>query len=113
MQVSTRETRGMYIIALTGRIVTEQDTAEFKDTVRDALINGRKLIIVDMSGVDWITSTGIAALIFAYTTMKEVDGQMRLAGVSNEVNNVLTINKLNLVFDMHDSVDAAVAASMA
>ncbi len=110
MQIHSRKEKNTFVISLHGRIIQDADTTEFKDVVREAVINGQKKVAVDMSGVDWISSTGIAALIHAYTMMKEVDGEFRLAQIGEAVLNVLKINKLNLVFDIHPTVDDAVNA---
>lgn len=110
MKLHTHEKNGIYVVAPNGRIMTDQDTAEFKDTVREAMINGKRKIIADLSGVDWMNSTGIGALINGYTMLKEAEGELRLAAVNDSIFNVLKINKLNLVFDIHPSLDEAITA---
>lgn len=110
MQLHTRESNGVLIVAPNGRILNEQDTAEFKDTVKSAMINGQRKVVADLSGVDWMNSTGIGALVNSYTMLKEADGEFHLAALNESVLNVLKINKLNLVFDIHASVDEALKA---
>jgi anti-sigma B factor antagonist len=110
MQLHTHESNGIYVISPNGRIMTDQDTAEFKDTVRDAMTSGRRKVVADLGGVDWMNSTGIGALINGYTMLKEADGDFRLANVNESVFNVLKINKLNLVFDIHPTLDEALQA---
>ena len=50
----------------------------------------------------------IGAIISAYTSYKKVTGEVKLAGISDNVQNLLAVTKLIDIFDVHDTVDEAI-----
>ena len=70
--------------------------------------NRKKLnIIVDLKNVTHIDSAGIGILVRGYTSMINSDGKMKLAGISDKVNGVLAVTKLNNVFEQYKNVEEA------
>jgi anti-sigma B factor antagonist len=108
MRVTTQDEDNITIVNLQGKIISEEDTREFMDTVKTALLNNRHKLVLDFSGVDWINSSGLGMLIAANGLMKEVNGQMKVAAVNDSVNKLLTMNKLHLVLDMQPTVARAI-----
>lgn len=108
---TTATTQGdVKIIALKGKILSSQDTADMHNEVRLALDNNLRKIVLDLSGLDWMNSTGLGALVAVQGRLKNVDGHLRLAALTNSVGDLLKLNKLNLIFEIHPTVAAAVAS---
>ena len=74
------------------------------------LEKGHKKVVVNLHGVDWINSTGMGILISGYTTMRRSGGDLRLLHVSDKIQSILYVTKLNLIFKCFDSEDEAVAS---
>jgi anti-sigma B factor antagonist len=108
MRVQSRVEGDVMILNVQGKIMSEDDTREFMDSVKTALLDNQHKIVLDFSGVDWINSSGLGMLIAANGLLKEVNGRMFIAAVNDSVNKLITMNKLHLVLDMQDSVDKAV-----
>ncbi|MCK4656966.1 MAG: STAS domain-containing protein, partial [candidate division Zixibacteria bacterium] len=70
----------------------------------------KKRIIVDLGGVDWMNSTGLGILISSLTTMRNNNGDLKLANITEKIQSLLTITKLVTVFETFDSVDDAVGS---
>ena len=66
--------------------------------------------MIDLARVDWMNSTGLGILISSYTTLRNQQGELKLANVTDKIQSLLTITKLVSVFDAYDSVDDAVSA---
>ena len=62
-------------------------------------------VIVDMAGVGYIDSSGIAALIEAFQTARKRSRRFALAQVPERAYRVLKIARLDRVFPLQDSVD--------
>jgi len=108
---TTATTQGdVKIIALQGKILSSQDTADMHNEVRTALENNLRKIVLDLSGLDWMNSTGLGALVAVQGRLKNVDGQLKLAAINEVVADLLKLNKLNLIFDIQPTVTAAVAS---
>ena len=80
--------------------------------VRAALLDALRhhdRLVLDLSGVDYIDSSGVASLVEAYQTARKAGGAIALAAISQPAERVLQLARLDRVFRIHDSVDAATA----
>ncbi|GAB6052130.1 STAS domain-containing protein [Magnetospira thiophila] len=66
-----------------------------------------ELLLVDMSGVNYIDSSGIASLVESFQTGRSKGRRFALVSVSEPAMRVLQLARLDKVFDIHDSVEAA------
>jgi anti-sigma B factor antagonist len=66
-------------------------------------------VLVDLSAVTYIDSSGIACLVEGYQTAKQQQLRFGLVGVSENAMNVLRLTRLDQVFPVHDSLAAALA----
>ncbi len=108
MTLTTREQGPVTILELGGKIMEEADTSELLRTVKQLMLAQRNLIVMDFEAVDWINSTGLGILIASYNLLREVGGKLVLTGLNRTVQQVMTMSKLNLVFDIQaNAVDAA------
>ncbi len=87
--------------------------AEFKETLHDLIKQGKKNIIIDMSDIKFINSNGIGILVSGYTTVKNGGGDLKLVNSSSKVSGVLSITKLNQVFNSYTSMDDALSSCAA
>ena len=107
MRISTRMEGDIFVIGLQGKITGDPEITDLMDAVKSALFSNHHKVVMDFGGVDWINSTGLGTLIAAQGLLREAEGQLRLAAMNDSVKSVLSINKLNLVFDLHPSVQSA------
>ena len=86
------------------------DASILHEKLHEFIEMDKKKIIIDLSKVDWMNSTGLGILISGYTTIKNHNGDLKLANLTKKVQSLLTITKLVAVFDAYDSVDEAIAS---
>jgi anti-anti-sigma factor len=67
-------------------------------------------LIVDLSDVEYIDSTGLSALLLARRQMVNHEGDVRLVGVRPEVQSLLELTQLDRVFPSYDTIDEALTA---
>ena len=96
---------GTTIVAFKGEIDLESSPAARKILLRCFENNGK--VVVDLSGVTYIDSSGVASLVEALQAAKKNGGQFSLAAVSEPTRRVLELARLDKVFTLHDSVDKA------
>ena len=70
--------------------------------------HNKKNIIIDLNEVDWMNSSGLGILIGAVTTLKNNNGRLALANVSDRISNLLRITKLADVFEVYETIDSAI-----
>ena len=108
MKFSVREQDGVTILAPKGKIMGGPDSTELQEKLRDLIKGNTKRVIIDLSDVDWMNSTGLGILISGLTTMRGSGGELKLARVTDKIQSLLVITKLVTVFESHESVDAAI-----
>ena len=101
MKMNRREDGDWVVFELSGRLMGGADTEPFLKGVRELAEAGRVRIIVDLGDVAWVNSSGLGALIAAWTLLKEKGGALKLVRVSRRISQILAVTKLNTVFDVH------------
>jgi len=108
MRLSDREQDGVVILEPKGKIMGGPDASLLHDKLYEFIEQDKKRVVIDLSQVDWMNSTGLGILISGYTTLRNTDGELKLANVTEKIQSLLTITKLVTVFEAYDSVDEAV-----
>jgi len=77
-----------------------------------AMISAKpKQVVVDLSKVSYIDSSGLAVLIEGMQNMAAYGGKLALAGLQDGVRPIFEIARLDQVFQIFPDVDAALAAA--
>jgi anti-sigma B factor antagonist len=108
MNIIERDEGPVAVITLQGRIMSDTDVTEILDTIKSSIYNNRQKIVLDLSGVDWINSSGLGMFIAAQDLLREINGKLRLAGPADSVLKLININRLHTILDIHPSVDTAI-----
>lgn len=109
MNYELSEQSGVVIIALTGKIMGGPEATEINDKINHLIDEGKLNIIIDLDHVEWMNSSGLGILIGAVTILKNNGGALRLVHVSDRIQNLLKITKLNSVFEVSESLDKAIS----
>ena len=106
---SNRSTEGAYdVVAYSGEIDFHYSAAVRKDIIQ-SLDQGQH-VLVDLSAVSYIDSSGIASLVQGLQHARNRDLKLDLIGVKDSVLKVLKLTRMDEVFTLHESVAAAMAA---
>jgi len=104
--VSTREERDRSIVACAGELDAHSAPLLEAQLGPLAAATGAS-IVVDLSEVGFIDSTGLGVLVTTLKHVREVDGRLDVVVTSSRVLKVFTITGLNAVIPVHASLDAA------
>lgn len=105
---SIKEEQGRIVIALTGEIDLE-NAGEVRKALLSAL-KQKKDVLVDLSAVSYIDSSGIASLVEGLQVARKQKNELLLVSVSTRALRVLELARLDKVFTIHADVAAALAA---
>lgn len=108
VKVTTLDNLAIAVVEPKGKIIGGEETDDLKAKVTDLLAQGNRKLVVDLSNVNYINSTGIGALVHIYTSYTNVQGKVKLCGMGKSVQNIFVITKLTSVFDTEDTREAAV-----
>ena len=108
MKLTDREQDGVVILEPRGKIMGGPDASLLHDKLYEFIEKDKKNFVVDLAQVDWMNSTGLGILISGYTTLRNSDGTLKLANVTEKIQSLLVITKLEGVFEAYDSLDDAI-----
>ena len=83
---------------------------QLASTFSELLRNRPPRVVVDLTDVSYIDSSGLAVLIVGMKQVEEYGGKFALAGLQNDVRSILETARLDQLFATYPHVDAALAA---
>jgi anti-sigma B factor antagonist len=98
------------VVAIAGRITMGRECKQLEWTTESLIREANRKIVFDLAGVTYIDSTGIGIIMMSAGQLKEVGGQLRVAGAKGHVEEVLKMTNVDKVVGLHPNIDAAVAS---
>jgi anti-sigma B factor antagonist len=94
------------LLEISGRL-TSFEVGALGDSIARLLKQDRKDIVLNLSGLQYLDSSGIGELARLYVTVVKHGGQMKVVGLSSKVEEILKITKLYQVFPEFPDEEAA------
>ncbi|WP_328340521.1 STAS domain-containing protein [Micromonospora sp. NBC_00421] len=108
--MSTRQEGAGTVLEVAGDL-DMSTTPQLRDRLREVVEGGTRVVVVDLTGVGFMDSSGLGALVVAYRDLQQRDGWLGLAGVRRSVRTVFSITSVDQVIGIYDTVrDAEEAA---
>ena len=109
MMINKSTVGDVTVVAPEGTI--DLDTSKIlKEELNGLIDTGRTAIVVDFSGVDFMTSTGLGVLVWFSKRVKEVDGKIALCALNDDIQDIFDTVGFTAFFDIHQSADEALAS---
>ena len=102
------EVKGVLVVHLQGPITLGQGTELLRSLVQEALDTGKKNILLNLSEVFYIDSSGLGELVAAYTTATHRGGRLKLMKLTPRVRDVVQLTKVYRIFEVYNDEEAAV-----
>lgn len=106
MEVQGKKVDNAYVVAVKGRMDTVT-APEFETVCAQWIEQGERVLVVDFSGLEYISSAGLRALLTVARKLKTVEGSICFCAIPPMVEKVFTISGFNSMFTMYDSVEGA------
>jgi anti-sigma B factor antagonist len=110
MDIRRREVEGVTLLELGGRFTAADEPGRLKDAVAEAVKNGARQVVLDLSSVHYIDSTRLGELISAHITLSRHGGRLVLASTPTRIAELLALAGLDGIFERHATVAGAVGA---
>lgn len=108
LRIDTEEQSGASVVRLEGEL-TETGGQALVNTVKRLLEKDGGCVVLDMGGVPFVSSSGLAELVRITAQANSQGGRAVLANLTPFVSDILSTTKLNQFFDICTDVDAALA----
>lgn len=108
MKIKERVIGNVAILDLSGKLLGGPPSSEeFKDKIYSLLDRGITKVVVNLADVNRMNSTGLGVLISALTSLRNREGDLRLAGINETMEGIMVMTKLNTIFDIYDTAEGA------
>ncbi len=98
---------GIGILTLKGKLMGYPETDDLYGEIKSFMGEKVKRIVIDLNGVSWMNSMGVGALMRCLTTVRNAEGDIRLARMGEKARNVFVITQLISIFKIFETVEEA------
>ena len=105
----TRRDNGVLVVHVDGQLVIT-NRAELKDLLQQRLAAGDRRFVLDFTQTPYIDSSGLGALVTIAKRVREDGGDVRLAGLNDDLRQLFELTKLDTLFSISGTPDQALAA---
>lgn len=97
------------VLDLKGRLRLGGRTIELHKAIRTLVDEGKTQILLNLSGVTYIDSSGLGELVSGQVSVMNHGGVIKLAHLTERLHELMSISKLLTVFDVYDDETKALA----
>jgi anti-sigma B factor antagonist len=100
---------GILVIEVDGQLIVG-NRQELKQRVLDALEAGDRKFLIDFTKTGYIDSSGLGVLVSLSKKIRDEGGDLRLAGLNEDLKTLFELTKLDTLFAIADSAQQALTA---
>ncbi len=108
MQISTRTSNDIHIVAITGSL--DSTTSPEAQKSLGAVVAGARKVMLDFSQLDYISSAGLRVLLGAAKQLRGSGGTLGMFGLNQSVREVFEISGFSSILSIYQSEAEAVGA---
>ena len=105
----TRDANGVAVVQVEGQLIVG-NRQELKDLIQAALDAGDRRVLIDFSRTGYIDSSGLGALVTTSKRIREAGGELRLAGLNEDLRSLFELTKLDTLFEIAETPQQALAS---
>ena len=110
LEITQRETNGIYLLTLKGRLVLGLESNGLRTTIDNLLLSGATRIVVNLEDVNFVDSAGLGTLIEIHRKTKAKGGRLMLTNLGPKLRQALEIARLMTLFETFATEAEAIAS---
>jgi anti-sigma B factor antagonist len=107
MQIEDKVIENILVVTPLEKRLDASAAADFKGKMVDWINTGHRRIILDLSLVDFVDSSGLGAIVSCLKTLGE-GGDLVISGIKDAVLSLFQLTRMNRVFQIFPSPEAAI-----
>ncbi|HLF95867.1 MAG TPA: STAS domain-containing protein [Methylococcaceae bacterium] len=107
MNIAAEKRNGKTLLSLKEERLDAHNSGELKDYLQRLLESGSNAVVIDLSDVRFIDSSGLGALLSGYKNATLRQGSLVLAGLQSRVQSMFELTRLHRVFDIYPNLQEA------
>jgi anti-sigma B factor antagonist len=93
------------VLRVNEKRIDAHNSPALKDQILELIESGNKRIVVDMSAVRFVDSSGLGVLLSGYRNAASCQGELVLSGLQPQVKSMFELTRLHRVFKIYPSID--------
>jgi anti-sigma B factor antagonist len=110
VEVKIVDRSGVAVVHLNGKLAAGAGDKQLHKLIDELLADGRKRILLDLSQVSGIDSSGVGELVAGLRVTRELGGELKILKVGGTVHRILSLTQALPLFEVYDDEESAVAA---
>jgi anti-sigma B factor antagonist len=104
-----KDATGVVVIGVDGQLIVG-NRHELKQKVMEAVEAGEHRVLIDFTETGYIDSSGLGALVSLSKKLRDTGGELRLAGLNEDLRTLFELTKLDSLVNIADTAEQALAA---
>ncbi|MBL0175934.1 MAG: STAS domain-containing protein [Ignavibacteria bacterium] len=98
------------VLSVSGNMLGDSETVTLRERVKTLVAEGFLKIVLDLTHVAWVNSSGLGAMISSLATVSKKGGDVRIANITDKIQSLFLVTQLVKVFKTFESNERAVAS---
>jgi len=108
MEIKQNSEENIIVISVHGKLIRPSEIQELYSHFRLLKEQNINRVVLNLKNLDWMSSTGIGALISCVTSMRNAGGDVRLSNLNSKMQSIMSMTQLDKVFQVFNTIDLAV-----
>jgi len=110
LNITERQAGDVTILDMNGKVTIGEGSVALRTTIRRLLGEGKNKILLNLSGVSYVDSSGIGEFVSSFTAVNKEGGTLKLLKLTQKIQDLLAITKLLTVFDVFEEESEALSS---
>ncbi|MDH4223579.1 MAG: STAS domain-containing protein [candidate division Zixibacteria bacterium] len=107
MKINLYEIDKVAVLEPAGKIMGGEGVILLEEKLFSLLGRGEKKVVVDLGKTYWVSSPAVSVLLNHNIRFREIGGSLKLANLTNKIEEIITITRLVSFFEVYDNLDEA------
>ena len=109
LNLDVSKPKGIAVVRCRGRIVFGTEADELRRVIL-GLLNETRRVVLDFTWTEYIDSSGVGVLVASLISARHRGAEIKLAGLRRKARKVLMTARVDQLFEVYDSADAAITS---
>lgn len=110
LRITSRQVGEAVVIEMSGRIKVGEGNLLLREMVGNLAESGKKKLVLNLGEVTYMDSSGLGELVKTHTTIRNLQGEVKLVNLSKRVEELLQMTKLSSIFDIYEDEASAIGS---
>jgi anti-sigma B factor antagonist len=110
LEIHQVEREGITVLQMKGRITLGKEATALREKVAELAARNERNLVFNLAGVDYIDSTGLGALVMCVTSVRKINGNVKLVNLNRRNIELLVMTRLATSFEIFTDEGDAVGS---